>query len=60
MNITPIAESTKSKASSSKGSASASASQRSGAVAVHGPSQVARALPRWLPKTSMTGTPVAV
>lgn len=34
--------------------------QRSGAVAVHGPSHVARALPRWLPKESMTGTPVAV
>jgi DNA-binding HxlR family transcriptional regulator len=34
--------------------------QRSGAVEVHGPSQVARALPRWLAKTSMTGVPALV
>ena len=35
-------------------------SQRSGALQVHGPSHVARALPRWLPKTMMTGTPQSV
>jgi DNA-binding HxlR family transcriptional regulator len=30
--------------------------QRSGAMHVQGPSQVARSLPRWLPKTTMTVT----
>jgi hypothetical protein len=32
-------------------------SQRTGALRVHGPSQVARSLPRWLPKEAITVTP---
>jgi DNA-binding HxlR family transcriptional regulator len=32
-------------------------SQRAGALQVHGPSHVARSLPRWLPKQTITVTP---
>jgi DNA-binding HxlR family transcriptional regulator len=40
-----------------RGELSWSKSQRSGALHVHGPTHVARALPRWLPKTTMTVEP---
>lgn len=40
-----------------RGELSWSTSQKSGALHVHGPTRVTRALPRWLPKTAMTVAP---